>query len=114
MIQEDSPAFSSPVGNPTLNKSDRKTSCLKQIPKCSEKKSEAKRRSIKQLNFSSSPENKKRVRLCIPVKLPADKRDDLINLEQIETSETISEESWLPELDLTKRDKKIITDNEWQ
>ena len=47
MIQENSPAFSSPVGNPTLNKSDRKTSCLKQKPKCSEKKSEPKRRSIK-------------------------------------------------------------------
>ena len=87
MIQENSPAFSSPVGNPTLNKSDRKTSCLKQKPKSSEKKSEPKRRSIKRLNYSSSPENKKRVRLCILEKSPADIRDDLIDLEQIETSE---------------------------
>ena len=57
--------------------------------------------------------NKKRVRLCIPEKSPLSIRDELIDLEQIETPETTRELSWLPELNLSLGDKRIITDNGW-
>ena len=53
------------------------------------------------------------MRLCIPEKSPLSIRDVLIDLEQIETPETTRELSWLPELNLSLGDKRIINDNGW-
>ena len=133
IIHSNSPASTPLVGKHSTKKSTRKTPCLtpkrestpfissvklcvkdsiKKIPD-SRKKSGSRRRSIKRLQFSRSPENKKRVRLCIPEKSPLSICDELIDLEQIETPETTRELSWLPELNLSLGDKRIITDNGW-
>ena len=88
---------------------------IQKIPN-SMQNSKQKRRSLKRLNFGSSPENKKRVRLCIPEKSPLNICEELIDLDNIETSEisTIAdfEEPWLLERNLTLRDKQIIINNE--
>ena len=143
IILENSPVLSSPSDSQNMSKSTKKSSCLKKNSAFSEQKlntpvggsvksfvndsiqkipnsmhnSKQKRRSLKRLNFGSSPENKKRVRLCIPEKSPLNTCEELIDLENIETSETSTiadfEEPWLLERNLTLRDKKIITNNEW-
>ena len=145
MHLENSPIESPIVSNVSDNsqserKSTKKRSCLKKTThqlQDSHNKDEVKaadteahelstskrrRRSVKRLNFDRSPDkantpnNSKRVRLCIPDG-PQLNCEDFIDLDNIQTPVTSPVKNvaspWLPELNLTVDDRNIITKDEW-